>query len=69
MLRVDGGKENGQPLFIIRDSKGERRVSDVSGINPDDIKSLNVLKGESAIKAYGEAGKNGVVILEIKGGI
>ncbi len=69
MLKVDGGKDNGQPLYIVRDSKGERRVSDVGGIDPDNIKSLNVLKGESATKAYGEAGKNGVVIIEIKGGI
>ena len=69
MLKVDGGKGDGQPLYIIRDSKGERRVRDVKGINPDDIKSVNVLKNESAPKAYGEAGKNGVVIIEIKGGV
>ncbi len=68
VLKVDGGKANGQPLYIVRDSKGERRVSDVSGIDPNNIKSVNVLKNESATKAYGEAGKNGVVIIEIKGG-
>lgn len=67
MLKIDGGKANSQPLYIVRDSKGERRVSDIGGIDPDNIKSINVLKNESATEAYGEAGKNGVVIIEIKG--
>lgn len=67
MLKVDGGIGDNQPLYIVRDSKGERRVSDVGGIDPDTIKSINVIKG-SATQIYGEAGKNGVVIIYLNGG-
>jgi len=42
-------------------SKGE-----ISTINPNDIQSVNVLKNESAVKLYGEKGKNGVVIINKK---
>lgn len=35
-------------------------------INPKDIQSVTVLKGESATKIYGEKGKNGVVIINKK---
>lgn len=35
-------------------------------INPDDIESINVLKGESAISKYGDQAKNGVVEIKMK---
>ena len=35
-------------------------------INPNDIESINVLKGESAISKYGEKGKNGVLEMTMK---
>jgi len=38
----------------------------VSKINPDDIASMHVLKGDSAITKYGEAGRNGVVLIDSK---
>lgn len=34
---------------------------EVSNLKPDQIKSINVLKGEAAIKKYGAAGSNGAV--------
>ena len=34
--------------------------------NPNNIQSINVLKDESAVKQYGEKGKNGVVIINRK---
>lgn len=37
-------------------------------VKPDDIESINVLKGESAMATYGEKGKNGVVIITTKTG-
>jgi len=54
----------GQPLFIIDGKK----VKSVKNLNPNDIKSISVLKDGAAEKKYGEKGKNGVVeITTIKG--
>ena len=30
-------------------------------VDPKDIESINVIKGDSAVKKYGEKGKNGVI--------
>jgi TonB-dependent SusC/RagA subfamily outer membrane receptor len=38
----------------------------LSGLTPDSIKSIMVLKGESAIKLYGSAAVNGVVQVTTK---
>ncbi len=47
------------PLFII-DGKESSKVN-MTDLNPDDIESINVLKDESAIRKYGDKGKNGVI--------
>ncbi|MEO1450058.1 MAG: carboxypeptidase-like regulatory domain-containing protein, partial [Bacteroidota bacterium] len=57
-----------QPLFII---DGERvRLEDFGGVelDPDKIASMDVLKKEESLKIYGEAGKNGVIIITTKEG-
>lgn len=52
------------PIYLIN---GERvPASSTEGLNPDNIASVNVLKGEAAIEKYGEAGKNGVVEITMK---
>jgi bla regulator protein BlaR1 len=53
-LTLDG---DGRPLFII-DGK---EVKNLKSLNPNDIKSITVLKDRTANKKYGEKGKNGVV--------
>jgi len=40
--------------------------NEAMAINPKDIESINVLKNESAIKQYGDKGKNGVVVITKK---
>lgn len=62
-IRKDSTKLMGNPLFIV-DGK---EIKTIENIKPDDIESINVLKGESATKIYGEKGKNGVVIITLKG--
>ncbi|MEO6347359.1 MAG: M56 family metallopeptidase [Aquaticitalea sp.] len=53
-----------QPLFIV---DGKTMFSDeLSKINPNNIESVNVLKGEKEIESYGEKGKNGVIIVTTK---
>lgn len=68
VLKVNGDKAGGpQPLIIIINKAGESsRVTSMESIDPDDIASVNVLKGESAISKYGAEGKNGVVIITTK---
>ncbi|MBW8330702.1 MAG: TonB family protein [Prolixibacteraceae bacterium] len=53
-----------QPLYIL-DGK-EISYQELSGISPEKIESISVLKNESATKMYGEKGKNGVVLIESK---
>lgn len=46
-------------LYIV-DGK-EMKSGSIKDIDPNTIKSINVLKGENAAKLYGEKGKNGVI--------
>lgn len=50
-----------QPLYII---DGVPIVGDPSDISPDNIASLNILKGPNAAALYGSAAQNGVIIIE-----
>jgi N-acetylmuramoyl-L-alanine amidase len=54
----------GESLYIV-DGK-ERPSSEVKSIPPAHIESINVLKGESAVKKYGDKGKNGVIEITLK---
>ncbi|PHN07329.1 TonB family protein [Flavilitoribacter nigricans] len=51
------------PLFIL---DGEVFEGDINDLDPNDIEMIDVLKGESAIKEFGEAGANGVVRISTK---
>lgn len=52
------------PLVII-DGK-ESSKDQITKIDPTKIKQISVLKDESATKVYGDKGKNGVIIVELK---
>lgn len=52
------------PLYVV-DGK-EMSKAEVDKIKPKDIKSINVLKGESATKIYGDRGANGVVVITME---
>lgn len=75
---LDPGRNN-QPLFVIDgilidnstttvDDAGEIRglSNRASDINPDDIESISVLRGGAATALYGQAGSNGVVLINTK---
>jgi len=49
-------------------SKGYDYGNAVSDINPDDIESMNVLKGAAATALYGERAANGVIMITTKSG-
>lgn len=56
-----------QPLYVIDDVIQPESVKDISKIaDPNNIQTITVLKDESAIKIYGEKGKNGVIIITTK---
>jgi TonB-linked SusC/RagA family outer membrane protein len=72
-----------QPLFVIDGvPMVNMQTSDPSGfwgghdngdglsnLNPDDIESINVLKGANAASLYGSQGANGVIIITTKKGV
>ncbi|HEY5751262.1 MAG TPA: SusC/RagA family TonB-linked outer membrane protein [Chryseolinea sp.] len=71
----------GAPLFVIngvpmdntqRGSAGEWGGSDngdgIGNLNPDDIESMTVLKGQSASALYGSRATNGVILITTKKG-
>ncbi len=59
-IRFDGKKES--PLFVV---DGEI-VDVVSNLDPDDIESIQVLKGKSAKDKYGKKGTDGVIEIKTK---
>lgn len=51
-------------LYFIDGRESNKKALDL--INPNDIKSISVLKNEDAVNKYGEKGKNGVVSVVLK---
>lgn len=68
VLKVNGDNAGGvQPLFVIINKNGDvSYVTSTEHLDPNEIASVNVLKGEAAISKYGNDGKNGVVIITTK---
>lgn len=60
--------ETPQPLVIIDGSKQVTKgSSSLSGIDPNSISSIEILKDSAAIALYGNEGANGVIIISTKG--
>lgn len=62
-IRGKAGKY--QPLYIL-DGKPLNRKQ-IKKMDPDNIESISVLKGESATELYGDKAKNGVILITSKG--
>ena len=58
------GKDANKPAFYLDGVKITEK--EMKAISPNDIESINVLKGENAIKKYPEDGKTGVVEIKLK---
>jgi len=58
---VSAGQE---PLIVVDGVPG----GSLNALNPEDIKSIDVLKGASAAAMYGTRGTNGVILVETKTG-
>jgi len=66
MIRVNSDKSGNQPLFVIDGKVVENGKKDLSDLDPKDIESISVLKDNSATEAYGEKGKDGVIVITLK---
>ncbi len=53
----------GNPIHVV-----DGVIVNPDGINPDDVESLNVLKGPAATALYGQRGSEGAVVISIKKG-
>ncbi|HEY9003614.1 MAG TPA: SusC/RagA family TonB-linked outer membrane protein [Mucilaginibacter sp.] len=75
------GSQSSSPLFVIngvpmdnsqRGASSEWGGADygdgISNLNPDDIESMTVLKGQSASALYGSRAANGVILITTKAG-
>ena len=56
---------NNQPLIVV---DGAIFYNDINTLNPDDIQTVNVLKGSSASGVYGSDASNGVLVITTKRG-
>ncbi|WP_282135543.1 M56 family metallopeptidase [Seonamhaeicola maritimus] len=66
-IKLSNGKNQivgKNPLYIIDGKESTVEVS--KDLLPDDIEKIEVLKDESAIKKYGDKGKNGVILITTK---
>ncbi|WP_299675728.1 TonB-dependent receptor plug domain-containing protein [uncultured Dokdonia sp.] len=72
VLRGGSSKDGKTPMYVIIDQKGEKKLVNgeaqkgLLGISPDNIESVNIIKGKAATTAYGKDGKNGVVVIKLK---
>lgn len=71
LIVIDGVRTNNETLLSSSDDSGtagtaaSNRLMD---LNPDDIESVNILKGAAATALYGTAGATGVVLITTKKG-
>jgi TonB-dependent SusC/RagA subfamily outer membrane receptor len=55
-----------EKTLVVLDGKEMKIDFDMKSIAPENIESVNVLKGENATEEYGDKGKNGVIIITTK---
>lgn len=67
-LKIKNNKGKKEPLYVIEKGKNKLTVEKLNKIDPDEIESIQVLKGPSAIALYGDEGKNGVIVIKMNKG-
>lgn len=66
-IQTSPKNQDSQPIYYLKTEKGTYQlISDIEKIDPKNIESLEVLKGETAVTRFGEKGKNGVIIFTLK---
>lgn len=67
-IRIKSTENFQNPLYVI-DGEVMKEGGDIKTINPENIESINILKGNMAIEKYGERAKNGVIEIFLKKGV
>jgi hypothetical protein len=65
-FQVDPKNAANKPAYYIKTKNGMKEIFSFDEISPDDIESISVIKGASAIELHGDKGKNGVIIMTLK---
>lgn len=66
---VEGERKNQERIMnalYVLDGVEKDKSFDLNSLNPNDIKSVTVLKDSAVVDRYGDKGKNGVIIIETK---
>lgn len=65
LVAVSTDNDAEKPLIVV-DGKAMDSDFELKSVDPLTIKSVSVLKDETVTEKYGEAGKNGVIVIELK---
>ena len=65
-LSNEGSEDSVKPLIVLDGVEQGYGMDVISHVKPQDIKSIEVLKEQSAMSLYGDKGKNGVIIITTK---
>ncbi len=68
MIIIDGIRVDADPLSLGGVTATQRRISRLNDLNPDEIESIDVIRGASAATLYGTDAANGVVVIKTKRG-
>ena len=60
-LQIRGALGDGAPLIFVDGVELKAGSDALSSLNPDDIESIEVIKGDAAADLYGERAENGVI--------
>jgi len=58
--------EDKNPLYVIDGITIDPEYGDIDIVDPDDIASIEILKGPNATAIYGQRGENGVIVITTK---
>ncbi|MEL6865985.1 MAG: SusC/RagA family TonB-linked outer membrane protein, partial [Bacteroidota bacterium] len=68
LIVIDGVRTNNETLLSQAETAGTAASNRLMDLNPEDIESINVLKGAAATALYGTAGSTGVILITTKKG-
>lgn len=68
LIVIDGIRVNNETLLSQASTAGVAASNRLMDLNPEDIETINVLKGAAATALYGTAGSTGVIVITTKKG-
>lgn len=68
LIYVDGVRVNNEPSAFFQDLTGGQAPSRLNDINPEDIETIEIVKGPSAATLYGTEAANGVIRITTRQG-